>query len=923
MMKIYYSLCLFIGLMLSSLAFASYQESIDKGERAFQRGHFERAAEYWEGARKLISQNDPKYIDTSIRLSAAYQSLGHVKRALKVLESALPLAKNDSERKASVLLQLSNVYLAMRDFQERDMDCSMKEKIRPNPLTQKEIMNEAWYYLEEAEKTISYKKNRYPLLWANILNSKGNVAIAYSEMFNFQESVKKAKEHAAGAASIYQESIQYAEDDKVLKAKISINKLQALAKWAAYKKEEELEKGLKKIKHHPEKLEDSHEEELKTVLEQVRQLDDSHEKVFDLINLASVSQHKQKLLAYDALKQALTIAENLKDKESMAYAKYYLAQLYAKDGRYPEGIQLTKQGILHVQSHLFYSKKRGDKMINYGGDRFVPDRFKVYLPSPADETSLFGWNTTSEKDCKKKCQERDSLSPSSQDIFSKNCKGICQDMSPLSTQNYHPELLFRLERQLGEFLKAQGQSEEAIDAYKRAVKYFRHEYRTLSPYFRDMEEKAYFELADLLLEQAFDAPPSKKQALLKDAIDNIESFKAAELQNYYQDECITEFEDKAKTVVEFLSSDPNKTKTAIFYPIVLEDRVELLLVFHNGDIKQFKTDMTAKDLKWNVKYFRIFLEDFMPGDPYAQVDYAKTLYDGLIQPINTTLKQKNIDTLIIISHGDLLTIPFAALYDRVGEKYFIKDYAIAVAPGWKLTNPGNFQYSEENQALLIGLSILADKKIHPPLPEEMQFPLVYVKEELHQISQIFKKNEKLENKKFTISRVEEYLTNNAYSIVHFSTHGLFEDDPNKRFLLAYDERLTMIRLGTLIHTTKFHQQPIELLNLSACLSAYGDKRIALGLSGMALRTGVRSVLGALWNATDQITRDNKVVTPVTPTVDIMRWFYEAITKQGGNSSKAKALQEAQNLWLEEHRKLKNGSDSPFFWAPFVVIGNWQ
>jgi CHAT domain-containing protein len=485
----------------------------------------------------------------------------------------------------------------------------------------------------------------------------------------------------------------------------------------------------------------------------------------------------------------------------------------------------------------------------------------------------------------------------------------------------YPELLSRLQWQLGKYFKAQNDSTKALSAYRSAVEYLQktYQYRSLSNSFRDMEEKVYFELADLLLQQAAKTPAgNKKQALLKEAINNIESFKAAEVRNYFQDECVTEFEEKAKTVEEFLSSDPNK-KTAIFYPIVLENRVELLLVFHDSHIEQFKTAMSAKDLIKNVENFRKYLP-FLEN-LNAQFKFAQNIYDGLIKPINATLKQKNIDTLIIISHDLLLTIPFAALSDRDSEKYLIEDYAIAIAPGWKLTDPRSFQYNEENKALLIGLSTGVDEKFRKTLPKEIQSSLPSVEEELKKLSEKFKYNDRLENKKFTISKVEKCLTNNAYSLVHFSTHGFFdENDPNKSFLLAYDGKLTVDRLGTLIHTTKFREQPIELLNLNTCLSAFGNKRNALGLSGMAIKTGARSVLGSLWVVTEQVvTGDNKV----TPAMDIMGWFYEAITKQKEKSSKAKALQYAQKRWLKEHGNSEKGYDSPFYWAPFVVIGNWQ
>ncbi|MEK8018395.1 MAG: CHAT domain-containing protein, partial [Candidatus Parabeggiatoa sp.] len=773
-----------------------------------------------------------------------------------------------------------------------------------------------------------------------------------------------------GARLAYHESALLAKSDEVLSAKSVLNKLNTMRLLAT-------DDNTQKVN-----ADDNYKTELQKAWRQLQALPDNlDEKAFFLIELANMAKltpplrlpptssneqqpscslplpltQKEEQIRLLALQKALKLAEQRQDKRAMTYAKSDFAQLYADKHCYSEAIRLTQTALNYAQYPISYSQGEisdgGDSFISgrfrNQGEQFVSTRFNVYLPSLLDKISeqecrerclcqdisfakneMRNLSIEERIERKKECDESYEGQPRKADKkhFLENCKGNCQLLPPLALQNYHPELLLRLERQLGMLLEKQEQREQAIKAYERAIEHLRvrQETRNLSQFFREVEENTYFELADLLLHQAVKTPAgNKKQAILRDAIDNIESFKSAELRNYFQDECITEFEENAKTVEEFLSSDPNKTTTAIFYPIVLEDRVELLLVFHNGHIEQFKSAISAENFIKNVKRFRKYLQEFLPNNPYAQFEDAKTLHDVLIQPIKARLKQKKIDTLIIISHDLLLTIPFAALYDREGEKYMIKDYALAVAPGWKLTAPRKFQPDETIKALLIGLSAQVDEKFRTTLPKKMQLPLPYVEEELNNLSEIFKRNDRLENNDFSIYNVEKYLTNNTYSIVHFSTHGLFDkNDPNKRFLLAYDGILTMNRLGILIHTTKFREQPIELLNLSACLSAFGNKRSALGLSGMALKTGARSVLGSLWNVTDQVgTRDNKFV--VTPAVDIMGWFYKAITKQDGNSSKAKALQEAQKRWLSEHGNSNKGYDSPFFWAPFVVIGNWQ
>lgn len=957
-MKFICQFCLLVVLMLSSLSLVA-QEAIDPGQAYFNQGHFEKAVEYWDKAlSNLLSPHEKdikscidtkKCIDTSVRLAAAYQALGQVKRALKVLESACLLTKDDDpERKASVLMQLSDVYVAARDFQEGNMDCSMKEKIRPNPLTRQGIMDKALNYLEQAEQALAkIDREKYPLLWANILHKKINIRLLkifkYQQWKKFKEIVNE-KQKIDHDYNNFNKSIELAKnilarkvEVQVLNVKTSINLIQGRTQIGEFDKiKSELESS--------------------SIFLQVKDLPDSHDKAFAFISLAKLmltfkpsSKHEEKRklsprerYVYYALTEALHVAKKQGNSRVIAYAKFYLAQLYKEKGRYDDAILLTKQGIRHAQSHIFFSSsKQGDKMISYGGDSFVSDRFKVYLPSLADETSLFGWDTISEKDCRKMCQEQDALPASLQYIFSENCKGICQDMSPLSTQNYYPELLFSLERQLGEYLEIQGKREGAIEAYRRAVKHlqFRQETRSLSQSFRDMEEKAYFELADLLLQQATKAPASKKQALLRDAIDNIESFKTAELRNYFQDECITE------GLQDTIHLDNLPNNVAVFYPLLFDDRIELLVISNNGIQQRHpfpKDNISVGELKNKVNYF---LEEDLIGhssDDFDPKKNAQDIYDGLIKPIINVLAQK-VDTLIVVPDATLRTIPFAALHD--GKEFLVeKDFSLVVTPSIKLTVYGKMQ-RDNVWALLNGSKTF-----------QKGAPLECVPLELHKVSCLLKDNTFIKeeefafkdtstcalkdsstcalleskislllNEDFTLDNVKKKLNNTPYSIVHFATHGFFYSDPNYTFLQTYDGRIRMSELKTLIRDVekKFKYQPIELLTLSACQTAIGDKRATLGLAGAAIQTGVSSVLATLWNVADPAT------------TQLISEFYRQL-REKPDSSKAKALQEAQKQLLNRvgirKEKNKEGKEDknveyrsykhPYYWAPFLLIGNW-
>ncbi len=95
---------------------------------------------------------------------------------------------------------------------------------------------------------------------------------------------------------------------------------------------------------------------------------------------------------------------------------------------------------------------------------------------------------------------------------------------------------------------------------------------------------------------------------------------------------------------------------------------------------------------------------------------------------------------------------------------------------------------------------------------------------------------------------------------------------------------------------------IELLVLSACQTAKGDRRSALGIAGIAAQAGARSTLATLW------------LVDAESTAQLMGEFYSCLKK---GVSKAEALRQAQ-LTLLSNPKYSH----PFYWASFVLIGSW-
>ncbi len=451
-----------------------------------------------------------------------------------------------------------------------------------------------------------------------------------------------------------------------------------------------------------------------------------------------------------------------------------------------------------------------------------------------------------------------------------------------------PELLYRWQWQIGRLLKTQGDHDASILAYQQAVdnlQTIRQDFipnRTSSAgSFRASVGDVFVELADLLLQRAARQPnPTLREADLLAARDTMEALKTAEVRDYFQDECTTALQARTVTL-----DRQSLSRTAVLYPILLPDRLELLLDAPRG-LQQITVRVDRETLTGAVREFRHYLEK---RTSRGYLPPAQQLYGWLIRPLQSELDNQQIDTLVIVPDGPLRTIPLAALHD--GESFLISRYAIATTPGLTLTDLRPVQ-RQKIKPLLNGLT------------EAVQgFPsLEYVRRELATIHAVYG-GKVLENEDFLLLGVQRELKETPYSIVHIASHGQFASDVRDTFLLTFDDKLTMDRLERFMALGQYRDQPVELLTLSACQTAAGDDRAALGLAGVAVKAGARSALATLWFINDQAT------------ALLITEFYHQL--RDPDLSKAKALQQAQLILLSDRRY-----QHPGYWSPFLLIGNW-
>ena len=453
--------------------------------------------------------------------------------------------------------------------------------------------------------------------------------------------------------------------------------------------------------------------------------------------------------------------------------------------------------------------------------------------------------------------------------------------------SHAPESLYQWQWQSGRLLAKLGKLDEALSAYQQAA-------ATLQPIRAEVEASApaslssdrpsvrplFFELADLLLRRA--ALTQDEQAAapyLLAARNAIEAHKAAELRDYFRDDCVDQLQARL-TKLERVSAS-----TVIIYPIIFPDRTELLVSFPQG-MKRFPVAVPATMLTGEVRAFRRMLEKRTTRE---YLPHAQRLYEWLIRPLEADLGKLAVDTLVFVPDGPLRTIPMAALHD--GERFLIARYAVATSPGLDLTDP---QPIDRSRVQLLSSGLTQSVQGFPPLP--------YVADEISRIRSVFG-GEQLLDKEFIEPRLEGELKDGRYSILHIATHGEFATEVEKSFLLTFDDKLTVTDLEKLVGFFRFRREPLELLTLSACQTGIGDDRAALGLAGIAIKAGARSALATLWFINDEAS------------AELVSEFYRQLHQP--SVSKAHALQRAQLKLLSDRVY-----EHPAYWSAFLLLNNW-
>lgn len=490
------------------------------------------------------------------------------------------------------------------------------------------------------------------------------------------------------------------------------------------------------------------------------------------------------------------------------------------------------------------------------------------------------------------------------------------EQSILLTQGINaPEIAYQNQWQLAQLLESQGDRASAIAAYNQSVQTLQDlrgdlvaASSELQYSFRDRVEPIYRQYVNLLL-----SDPNPTQNELQQARNALEALQLAEIDNYFREAC---------TNVSAVQIDQLDSESTVLYTVILGDRLATILAIPGQPLQHYSVPVNPDRINTTVRGLsralgldifgnrgdraEILNETLQNSenpsrsivaararDPeMVQFDWQQAtqdLYDWIVAPAIADLERNDIDTLVFVLDGILRNIPMAILND--GQQYLIENYAIALSPGLQLLDPKPLE-REQLSALAAGLS--EAKGGFSALPN--------VETEIQQLQQEVSARVVLNNE-FTKANFSQLVKASPSPIVHLATHGQFSSSVEDTFILTWDGQLNPNELNALLSADTRQKQPIELLILSACQTATGDDRATLGLAGVATRAGARSTLASLWSVND------------AATAELMVRFYQEFVQT--DATKAEALRQAQ-LQLLQSEDFRD----PYFWAAFVLIGNW-
>jgi CHAT domain-containing protein/tetratricopeptide (TPR) repeat protein len=363
-----------------------------------------------------------------------------------------------------------------------------------------------------------------------------------------------------------------------------------------------------------------------------------------------------------------------------------------------------------------------------------------------------------------------------------------------------------------------------------------------------------------------------------------------------------------------LRDELQQLNAAIFYPLILEDRLELVITTPNAPPLRRTVPISRAELNAAILAFRTALTNPVSN---AEVP-AQTLYTWLIQPLEADLAEAGVETIIYAPDGQLRYIPLAALHD--GDRWLIERYQVNNITAESLTD---LTETDTGTPLILAAAYADESLIHTPEVNGKTYQFRGLPGAGREI-QALPTDTKFWDEAFSLSALRPIM--DEYTVLHFATHAAFVPGvPEDSFILFGNGDTPTLR-----DVANWSLNGVELVVLSACetgVGGLGSGEEVLGLGYQFQISGAKAVLASLWQVSDFGTQA------------LMAAFYDGLLQ---GMTKAEALQSAQLALINESSVVANGDrrsiavlsnhdeinpahalsySHPYYWAPFILIGN--
>ncbi len=317
------------------------------------------------------------------------------------------------------------------------------------------------------------------------------------------------------------------------------------------------------------------------------------------------------------------------------------------------------------------------------------------------------------------------------------------------------------------------------------------------------------------------------------------------------------------------------------------DTLEVTLVTAKGITRKLLTTVDRGRILAMAKSFRQEVTNPLRTHTTSYLRPAQQMYQWLIAPLEAELKAQSISNLVFLPDAGLRSIPYSALHD--GNAFLIQHYSVSMMPSISLTD---VSYRDIRSAQMLTIGISESTQGQSPLPS--------VTTELTALNQLWSNSRTLKNQQATLNNLKAARSQYPFPIIHLATHGNFSSKTDRNsYIQLWGEKLQLNQIRNL----GWNNPPVELLVLSACKTAIGDRETELGFAGLAVQTGVKSTIASLWSVND------------TATTALMVSLYQHLKT---SPIKSEALRQAQiDLALSTTTPFRH----PYYWSAFTLIGN--